>query len=534
MLSSRALRVNSKQASILPRKQNAAILPFIRLCSSHEPSPRPNTPLKPDSSQSPPPGDHHALGRSLNLFSTSPYSAGSPLLHADGSHLFLKLQELLRAQHAAFGFREVVSPTIYKRSLWERSGHWDNYGTNMFKVMGHSTASLSKLVQEAAADEPNEEEWGLKPMNCPGHCLLFAAETRSYRDLPIRFADFSPLHRNEVSGSLSGLTRVRRFHQDDGHIFCRPDQIQPEIAASMQMIELVYGAFGLRPYKVLLSTRPEKDYIGTEAEWEEAEKQLHEVLGSRFPDYELNAGDGAFYGPKIDVILQDSSGKEHQTATIQLDFQLPRRFELAYRTGGTAGDSAAGEQASRFVSSSPAGPFETTGSAVPILIHRAILGSLERFLALLIEHYQGHFPFWLAPRQIAILTTVTSAPVLRKASSLARTLGGTSRAHQEELQHPAADRYMVDVFDAPERLHRKVANSLKRGYKVLVTIGQREVDEELLAVDFSTLLKGRDSEKATSVLGKALGFAGGLESGKVTVPQEELPRALRALRDNWL
>ena len=527
MLSSRTLSVNCKRYIL--RHYNASfrsLVSQIRLFSSHEPPPAPTSSLKPDSSQPPPPGDHHALGRALNLFSTTAYSAGSPLLHADGSHLFLKLQELLRSQYAAFGFREVVSPTIYKRSLWERSGHWDNYAADMFKVIGQSSVPDVKSAEEAG-----EEEWGLKPMNCPGHCLLFGTETRSYRDLPIRFADFSPLHRNELSGSLSGLTRVRRFHQDDGHIFCRPDQIQSEIAASLQMIELIYGAFGLRPHKVRFSTRPKKDYIGTEAEWQEAENQLYEALEKHFPEYELNEGDGAFYGPKIDVVLQDSSGKEHQTATIQLDFQLPQRFGLTYATGGTAGDNS---DIPRLQSSSPNGPFETTGNATPILIHRAILGSLERFLALLIEHYQGRFPFWLAPRQVVILTTITTDPVLRKAHGVAQFLAGTSNGHRATLQPTHADRFTVDVFDAPERLHRKVANSLKRGYKVLVTVGAREVNAGLLTVDFSPLLNGKDSDKVTKVLNKAIGFKGELVEGKVNVTQEVLPDVLRALRDNWL
>ena len=260
--------------------------------------------------------DHRTLAATHNLFVTSPYSPGSPLILPNGAYVFQKLQAFLRAQYPQFGFQEVITPIIYKKSLWEKSGHWQNYAEDMFSVEGRD-----KKGEE-------EEEMGLKPMNCPGHCLLYSTDIKSYRDLPVRLADFSALHRNEISGSLTGLTRVRRFHQDDAHIFCRPDQILSEIEQTLKFVSMVYETFGLGPYKLLLSTRPKDSFIGSIEEWDRAEAQLTTALNNIGGEWAVNEGDGAFYGPKIDIVLKDSNGKEHQTATIQLDFQLPQRFDL--------------------------------------------------------------------------------------------------------------------------------------------------------------------------------------------------------------
>ena len=316
--------------------------------------------------------------------------------------MFIRLANFLRAQYPQFGFREVITPTMYKKSLWETSGHWDKYAKDMYSVVGRRQV-----------DESNE--FGLKPMNCPGHCLVFASETRSWRDLPIRYADFSALHRNETTGSLSGLTRVRRFHQDDGHIFCRPTQIQEEIQKSLNFVSLVYKTFNVGPYKLVLSTRPD-DYIGQLSEWNAAERQLVQALEDSGQEWTINKGDGAFYGPKIDIILSDSDGKEHQTATIQLDFQLPKRFNLTYQ--GLPEDVLDPDDPNFDPND------KTPHTASPIMIHRAIYGSLERFLALLIEHYNGVYPLWLSPHPATILSISSDPAIVGYVQKLCFLLNG--------------------------------------------------------------------------------------------------------------
>jgi threonyl-tRNA synthetase len=217
--------------------------------------------------------DHRHLGVDQELFTTSIYSPGSPLFLPKGARMFNKLTNFLRAQYEHFGFQEVITPTIYKKSLWEKSGHWENYAEDMYSVTGRGASGETHEAQIG-----QDEEYGLKPMNCPGHCLLFASKQRSYRELPIRYADFSPLHRNEISGALSGLTRVRRFHQDDGHIFCRPSQIRDEISRTLDFVKLTYKVLGLGPYRLALSTRPSDHFIGTVEEWDNAEDALQRSL----------------------------------------------------------------------------------------------------------------------------------------------------------------------------------------------------------------------------------------------------------------
>jgi threonyl-tRNA synthetase len=398
--------------------------------------------------------------------------------------MFIKLQNLLRGLYPQFGFREVITPTIYKKSLWEKSGHWENYAADMFEVKGRG---LQGDTNEKQLGE--DEEFGLKPMNCPGHCLLFAAEKRSYRDLPVRFADFSALHRNEISGALSGLTRVRRFHQDDAHIFCRPSQIEEEIKKTMEFIELIYSKiFDFGPYRLVLSTRPEDNYIGSLEEWDRAEAQLRAALDHSGRDWSVNEGDGAFYGPKIDIILKDSDGKEHQTATIQLDFQLPQRFELEYDAADVEKELRGEDAASS--SESKAGP------VTPIIIHRAVLGSLERFMALLIEHYDGVYPFWISPRPATIITANNDPAVLEYAQGFqaavrevfqpykskynpgldARLLAhGLERAQATVTQH-------FDV-DASERsISKKIREARTDGYNFLIIVGAKEVAEDAVTV----------------------------------------------------
>lgn len=363
-----------------------------------------------------------------------------------------KLSACLRAQYPQFGFREVISPTIYKKSLWEKSGHWEKYAKDMFEVRRRGVDG-----EKVDAEMGEDESFGLKPMNCPGHCLIFAGETRSYRDLPIRYADFSALHRDEISGALSGLTRVRRFHQDDGHIFCRPSQIEDEIKQTMGFIDLIYRKiFHLGPYRLVLSTRPE-NYIGEVSEWKNAEQQLRTALDHSGLEWMLNEGDGAFYGPKIDIILKDSDGKEHQTATIQLDFQLPQRFNLSYD--------------------------EESGSATPVMIHRAVLGSLERFLALLIEHYNGCYPFWISPRPLIILSVAQSKEELAAVQRAKDLLSGTpDKLSKVPILRPLIH---IDVDTSARSLSKKVREAKTNGYNFIAVIGPKDAQENTLSLVMS-------------------------------------------------
>lgn len=387
-----------------------------------------------------------------------------------------KLTACLRAHYPAFGFREVVTPTMYKKALWERSGHWDNYAEDMFEVRGRC----------GDIGEDGKEEFGLKPMNCPGHCLLFASEPRSHRQLPVRYADFSALHRNENSGSLTGLTRVRRFHQDDGHIFCTASQVGNEIQQTLEFVELVYkDIFDLPGYRLVLSTRPAEHYIGTIEEWDHAEDQLKAALNTAGKPWTMSDGDGAFYGPKIDIILKDANGKEHQTATIQLDFQLPQRFGLEY-------------QASQETDSST---LET-----PVLIHRAVLGSLERFLALLIEHYNGAYPFWLSPRPVALLTVNTTAEELTYVNHVASVLAGStisvntiggsnaiSSTKRTPIKQPSLrPALFIDTDTAARPLGKKLQLARSAGYNFIGVIGPRDVRDGTVSLEMVNQKLGKE------------------------------------------
>lgn len=352
----------------------------------------------------------------------------------------------------------------------------------MFEVKGRG---LGK--QEGVSEIGENEAFGLKPMNCPGHCLLFASEKRSYRDLPIRFADFSALHRNEVSGALSGLTRVRWFHQDDAHIFCRPSQIEDEIKKTMDFIELIYSKiFDFGPYRLVLSTRPEKDYIGSLEEWDRAESQLKAALDHSGRDWSLNEADGAFYGPKIDIILKDSDGKEHQTATIQLDFQLPQRFELEYDAPDVEAELRGGTP-----------EVGNAGPVTPVIVHRAILGSLERFMALLIEHYDGVYPFWISPRPATIITASSDPKILQYAQEFQADVrnfheDGKSafgpEAQSQCLQSLGLERAKETIvphfdIDSSERsMSKKIRVARTDGYNFLIVVGAKEVETDTVTV----------------------------------------------------
>ncbi|MES1904293.1 MAG: hypothetical protein MHPSP_000070 [Paramarteilia canceri] len=311
---------------------------------------------------------------------------GASHWHVGGISL---LMDMLRKQYRLRGFSEIITPNIYKTKLWEISGHLKHYQENMFRI---STKLSQKSSDNSQSDfESDSSQYGLKPMNCPGHCLLFKQQLYSYKDLPIRFADFGALHRNEASGALVGLTRVIRFQQDDAHIFCTMEQIGSEIEGCIDFLKYVYNLFGFN-FDLELSTRPES-FIGTIENWNKAEKtmyiyiyhiitrlNLEDVLNKYFGagKWKINEGDGAFYGPKIDIHVKDAKGKSFQLATIQLDFTLPERFDLVYID-------------------------DQNIKQRPVMIHRAILGTFERCLGVLAENYSGKWPLWLSPRQIALL-----------------------------------------------------------------------------------------------------------------------------------
>ncbi len=302
--------------------------------------------------------DHRKLGAQLDLFTFREEAPWFAFWHPKGHQVYRTLENFSRRIQDDAGYQEVSTPWIYRIGLWERSGHWDHYRENLFLT------------------ERDGETQGVKPMNCPGHALLYKGEKHSYRDLPIRYAEYAPLTRYERSGTLHGLLRVRGFHQDDAHLFVRPDQIRDEMFGVMDLVDIVYQAVGM-PYEVVLSTRPD-DYLGELALWNRAEQELEETLKARGLKYQINPKDGAFYGPKLDIYAVDALGRRWQCATVQLDFQLPEKFELSYV------DAAGGVRR-------------------PVMIHRAIMGTLERFIGILVEHYAGAFPLWLAPVQVRLI-----------------------------------------------------------------------------------------------------------------------------------
>lgn len=387
-----------------------------------------------------------------------PSSPGSVFFMPKGTRIVSKLTSFIRSQMRTHGFQEVITPQLFKNDLWKQSGHWDHYKDDMFTVSGGQSSvfehTCSHHDETAALDE-----YSLKPMNCPGHCLIYKSQSRSFRDLPIRYSDFSPLHRNEASGALTGLTRVRRFHQDDGHIFCRPDQVGEEISRSLQLVDSVYKVFGLSHEK-LLSTRPEQ-FIGDIQVWNKAEEDLKNALGNNVT---INEGDGAFYGPKIDFVVTDNLGKQHQAATIQLDFQLPKNFELTY-------DDDRMEQ------------------SVPVMVHRAVLGSVERFVALLIDHYGGKWPFWLNPLQ-AVVIPVSQAHE-GHAKNVADLLSGRS-----ELSSPSDD-FDVEVWAQAEPLGGKIRRAIEHAASYVIVIGDREVESNTVSI--------RDRDEGPKLVSMELG-----------------------------
>lgn len=359
--------------------------------------------------------DHRKLGDKQSLFMFHQLSPGSAFWFPKGAHIYNKLMEMIRSEYWDRDYEEIVTPNLYNHVLWETSGHWQHYSDDMFKV------------------ECEKEQWALKPMNCPGHCLMFAAKPRTHRSLPLRYADFGVLHRNEISGALSGLTRVRRFQQDDAHIFCSVDQIADEVRGCLEFMKHVYeGVFGFK-FHLHLSTRPEKA-LGDRETWDEAEAQLTKALDTFGHPWSLNPGDGAFYGPKIDVKITDALERQHQCATVQLDFQLPIRFDLNYTDGSG--------QKHR-----------------PVIVHRAILGSIERMTAILIEHFGGKWPFWLSPRQACILPVHES-------------FDGYCEGVRQALRKA---RFAAEVdLDQSDSLNRKIRNAQLAQFNFILVCGEKE------------------------------------------------------------
>lgn len=366
--------------------------------------------------------DHRKLGRELELFFFHEFAPGSAFWLPKGNTLYKTLSEKMRAYNLRNGYVEVKTPQLFRKELWETSGHWDHYQEDMFLFEDEGSQS------------------GLKPMNCPSHMLIFKSSLRSYRDLPLRIHDQGVLHRNEKSGVLSGLTRVRSFCQDDAHLFVTPDQIEPEIQKLLEMASKTYALFDMKFSKVYLSTRPE-NFMGDIEMWNAAEASLEKVIKANELNYVINAGDGAFYGPKIDFIIEDALGREWQTATIQLDFQLPLRFELKYIDRNNEGKT-------------------------PIVIHRAIYGSLERFIGILIEHYAGAFPLWLAPVQCHII-------------NIAADQIEYGQALQEKLL-AAGVRSHLDIRN--ESMAYKIREAQLQKIPYMLVIGEKERQEGTVSV----------------------------------------------------
>ena len=365
--------------------------------------------------------DHRKLGKELDLFSFHPAAPASPFFHPKGAFVYNTLVEYMRSLYRRYGYEEVITPQIFDAGLWHRSGHYDHYKDNMYFTY------------------IDEREFGVKPMNCPSHTLIYASKKRSYRDLPLRVADFGRLHRYEKSGVTAGLTRVRSFSQDDAHIFCTPEQIEGEVNSLLDMLREVYHRFNFEDLEVFLSTRPDQ-YLGALETWERAEAALAASLEKRDVAYEISEGDGAFYGPKIDFVVKDAMKRGWQLGTVQLDFSMPERFDLGYI--------------------SPAGAVER-----PVMIHRAILGSIERFMALLIEHTGGAFPLWLAPVQSRVVT------VTDQHNPYAAAVRDTLRA----------DGWRVELDDRNEKLGFKIREAQVAKIPYALVIGDKEVQNGTLS-----------------------------------------------------
>ncbi len=366
--------------------------------------------------------DHRKLGREMELFIFDPIAPASPFFFPKGTIVYNLLVDYVRGLYQRYGYQEVITPEIFSSDLWKRSGHYDHYRDNMYFIT------------------VDDREFGVKPMNCPGHAIMYAAALHSYRELPLRYADFGRLHRFERSGVTHGLTRVRTFSQDDAHIFCTPEQIHQEVESFVNMALESYELFLFDDVRVNLSLRPE-NRVGSEEIWDKAEAALEKVLMSMETPYERLEGEGAFYGPKIDFFVADALGREWQLGTVQLDFSMPERFDLEY----VAGD----------------GSYQR-----PVMIHRAMLGSIERFMGVLIEHYGGAFPVWLAPVQTTII------PIADR---------------HIEYTHQVQTRFRetgirCDVDERGERMQAKIRDAQLKKVPYMLIVGDREASSDSVSV----------------------------------------------------
>lgn len=365
--------------------------------------------------------NHRKLGKELELFMFSEEAPGMPFYLANGKVIRRELEHFLREVQTMYGYEEVETPLMMNQRLWEQSGHWQHYQEHMYVT------------------QVDNQQFALKPMNCPGHMLIYKNALRSYRDLPIRMAEFGHVHRHEFSGALNGLLRVRSFCQDDAHLFVRPDQIEREIELALQIIDHVYRVFDF-DYTIELSTRPE-DYMGDLEVWNEAEAALSRVLEKRGVAYTVNEGDGAFYGPKIDIHIQDAIQRSHQCATVQLDFQLPEKFDLIYVN-------------------------EQNEKVRPVVIHRAVFGSLDRFLGILIEHFNGAFPLWLAPIQVQIIG-----------------VADTHAAYVEEVANQLRQAHIrVAVDERDQKLGKKIREAQMKKIPYILVLGDEEQQQNNVTV----------------------------------------------------
>ncbi|MCA1058967.1 threonine--tRNA ligase [Rossellomorea aquimaris] len=365
--------------------------------------------------------NHRKLGQELELFISMEEAPGMPFYLPKGMLLRNELEDFWKREHRKAGYQEIRTPIMMKQELWEKSGHWDHYHENMY------------------FSEVDDQKYAIKPMSCPGAVLIYKSKKRSYRELPLRFGELGLVHRHELSGSLSGLLRVRSFTQDDAHLFVREDQIREELHKVLDLIDRFYGKFGF-DYKVELSTRPE-DFMGSVDLWNQAEDDLEGVLKDRGVDYHINEGDGAFYGPKIDFHILDILGRSWQCGTVQLDFQMPEKFQCQYIG-------------------------EDNQVQMPIMIHRAIYGSIERFLAIIIEHFGGDFPLWLAPHQVKILP-----------------ISEAHNAFAEEVKFQLENEGLrVELDDRAEKVGLKIREAEMQKVPYMMVIGDKELHQQSVSL----------------------------------------------------
>jgi threonyl-tRNA synthetase len=395
--------------------------------------------------------DHRKIGREMQLFFFDPISPGCPFFMPKGTIILNELLDYVRRLYRRYGYSEVVTPQVFRNSMFNTSGHWENFRENMF-LSPDPEAEGTDAHSVDTGPEGWRRGYGLKPMNCPGHTFVYKAEKRSYRDLPLRFAEFTGLHRAERSGVLHGLSRVRLMHQDDAHIFCREDQIEDEFAGNIEMVRDVYSSLGFEKVEFKLATMPDL-HLGTEEQWRAAEEKLANAMRRNEIPFEINPKEGAFYGPKIEIYVPDALKRKWQVATIQLDYNLPERFGLTYTA------SSGSEER-------------------PVMIHRAILGSVERFISVLIEHTGGVLPFWLAPEQVRVLS------LSEKVESYAIELTGILRK--------AGYRAESDIRN--EKLGFKVREAELAKVPYMVVVGEREAAERTVSL---RKLRGEKSQALT-------------------------------------